>query len=191
MVTRLAFSLLCGLVGLQRLQELRASKHNEARLFESGGHEHAAGHFRCMSALHAGWLAASCAEVWLLDRPFAPSLGLPMAVLFGAGQLLRRSARRALGWRWSVRIVTVPGLPAVSNGPYRYLRHPNYLGVALEIAALPLIHGAWLSAVSFSLANALLLAVRVRHEEAALLRDSDYGARFDTRPRFLPRWEAQ
>ncbi len=191
MVTRVLFSLLCAIVGLQRLRELSASKHNETRLFERGAREHGAGHFRCMSALHASWLGLSCAEVWLLGRPFVPALALPMLALFGAGQLLRQSARRALGGRWSVRIVTLPGVPAVTSGPYRYLRHPNYLGVALEIAALPLVHGAWLSAFSFSLLNALVLAIRVRHEEAALTRDSDYAARFGAKPRFLPRWEAR
>jgi methyltransferase len=168
MVTQALFSVLCGLVAAQRLAELSASQDNEARLLAAGGREHAAGHFPAMRALHAGWLVCACAEVWLLHRPFRPALALAMLALFATGQLLRFSARRALGLRWSVRIITLPGLPLVTSGPYRYARHPNYLGVMLEIASLPLVHGAWLCALVFSLANAFVLAVRIRREEAAL-----------------------
>ncbi len=164
------FSGLCALVAAQRLAELRASHDNERLLFALGGEEHAAAHFGWMRALHAAWLCAGCAEVWLLHRAFAPALGLVAGAAFVGGQLLRYSARRALGFRWCVRIVTLPGIPLVTSGPYRYVRHPNYAGVVLEIAALPLIHGAWLTALVFSLLNALLLAVRVHHEQSALAR---------------------
>jgi methyltransferase len=190
MVTQSLFTLLCVLVAAQRLCELCASRHNEAGLLARGGREHAPRHFAAMRLLHAAWLVSTCAEVWLLNRPFSAALALPMLGLFVLGQSLRQSARRALGPRWSVRIITLPGTPVVTSGPYRYLRHPNYLGVALEIAALPLIHGAWLSALVFSVANALLLAVRIHHEEAALTSDGDYAERFGGRSRFVPRREA-
>ncbi|HVJ18903.1 MAG TPA: isoprenylcysteine carboxylmethyltransferase family protein [Polyangiaceae bacterium] len=172
MVTQALFTALCGLVAAQRLAELDASKQNEERLLARGGREHGAGHFAAMRALHAGWLVSCCAEVWLLERPFTLELALPMLVLFATGQCLRLSARRALSGRWSVRVITLPGVPLVTSGPYRFLRHPNYLGVVLELAALPLVHGAWLTAIVFSLLNALVLAVRIRHEEAALALDS-------------------
>lgn len=167
----MTFWLFAGLllvVALQRLCELRLSSSNERYLRSRGGREHAARHFKVMAALHGAWLVAMLAEVWLLDRRPEPWLLLTCAALFVAGQVLRYAAIYTLGPRWSVRIYTLPGEALVSSGIYRYLRHPNYVGVVLEIAALPLLHSAWLTAVLFSTANALLLRVRVTEEERAL-----------------------
>ncbi|HTP01572.1 MAG TPA: isoprenylcysteine carboxylmethyltransferase family protein [Anaerolineales bacterium] len=75
----------------------------------------------------------------------------------------------SLRWHWTVRVMTIPGLPPVRGGIYRYLRHPNYLGVALEILAVPLLHSAYVTAIIFSLANMLLLTARIRAEDRALL----------------------
>jgi len=170
MVTRGAFTALIAAVALQRLFELERSRCNERRIRAMGGSEHAPGQVAWMKALHTGWLAGSCLEVWL-RRP-APPLGLVGSALaaFVAGQWLRRSAMRALGWRWNVRILTLPRAPLVAGGPYRHLRHPNYVGVALEIAALPLLGGAYWSALLFSVANAALLRARIREEQTALDR---------------------
>jgi len=168
MVTKLAFSALALAVGVERLLELRKSRTNERRMRLRGGAEHVPRQLIWMKGLHTAWLAGSCAEVWLLERRTSPKLAGAAVLAFAAGHSLRRSAMRALGWRWTVRVMTVPKAPLVKHGPYRYLRHPNYLGVAIEIAALPLIHGAYLSAATFSLANALLLRARIREEEAAL-----------------------
>ncbi|HSK74829.1 MAG TPA: isoprenylcysteine carboxylmethyltransferase family protein, partial [Thermoanaerobaculia bacterium] len=88
--------------------------------------------------------------------------------------------------RWTTRIVVLPGVAPVTGGPYRFLRHPNYLAVILEILALPLVHTAWITALVFSLANALLLRVRIRAEEEGLARLSDYEAAFSGRPRLVP-----
>jgi methyltransferase len=186
MVSRLLFTALCGLVAVQRLREVRTSRRNELRLLARGAREHAAGQFAAMRALHAAWIVGSGVEVWLLRRRFSARVALPMLGVFAAGQLLRRSARLALGERWTVRVITLPGCPPVTSGPYRYVRHPNYLGVACEIAALPLMHGAWLSALGFSLANALLLTARVRAEEAALDESGLYARQFAATPRFVP-----
>jgi methyltransferase len=84
------------------------------------------------------------------------------------GQSLRYAAILSLQWRWTVKIMTLPGLPLVRRGIYRYLRHPNYLGVVLEILAVPLLHTAYLTAILFSLANGLLLSVRIKTEDQAL-----------------------
>jgi methyltransferase len=186
MVTQILFASWCGLVAAQRLAELQNSRQNEVRLLARGGREHGRRHFALMRVVHAGWLASAVAEVCWLDRPFVPALAVSMLALFGVGQYLRLSARRALGSRWTVRVITLPGLPAVVSGPYRYVRHPNYLGVTLEIAALPLVHGAWLTALTFSLLDALLLGWRIRQEERALALDSDYDSRFAATPRFVP-----
>jgi methyltransferase len=100
---------------------------------------------------------------------------------------LRYWAVATLGERWNTRVLVVPGEPAVTGGPYRYLRHPNYVAVALEMAALPLVHGAWLTALVWSAASAALLARRIPREEAGLARYADYRARLGDRARFLPR----
>ena len=99
-------------------------------------------------------------------------------------QALRYWAIASLGEYWNTRIIVVPGLPPVTRGPYRFLRHPNYVAVVLELAAVPLIHGAWVTALVFSLGNALLLWVRIRAEETAL--GSAYAQTFADKPRFIP-----
>jgi methyltransferase len=170
----------------QRLLELRLSRSNEERIRHAGGREHAASQTRWMVALHTTWFLATIAEVVGLRRRFLLWLGLPAGLLFLAGQALRYAAIRTLGWRWTIRVMTVPGAPPVTAGPYRLIRHPNYLGVALEVAAVPLIHSAYLTAAGYSLANAWLLRQRIRAEEAALNEDNHYSQQLGRRPRFLP-----
>ncbi|MET0339873.1 MAG: isoprenylcysteine carboxylmethyltransferase family protein [Polyangiales bacterium] len=171
----------------QRMLEVRVSRMNEAELHARGGIEHAAEQMPIMVAVHSGWLIACLAEVWLFDRPFHRALALPMLLVFCAGQALRIAAIRALGVRWTVKVLVVPGETPVSGGIFRYLRHPNYLGVILEIVALPLVHTAWLTAVVFSAANGALLYRRILAEEQALAASSDYDARFADRARLVPR----
>jgi methyltransferase len=113
-------------------------------------------------------LVACVVEVVAADRPFLPWLGWPMLAVVLAAQALRWWCIVTLGNQWNTRVIVVPGLPLVSAGPYRWLRHPNYLAVALEVAALPLVHTAWVTAVLFTSANAAVLSVRIRVEERAL-----------------------
>lgn len=172
------------LLGLERGLELALSRRNAARAFARGGVEAGRGHYRVMVAFHLAFLAACALEPWLAARPFPGALGFAaLAVALGA-QALRYWAILTLGWRWNSRIIVVPGMAPVTGGPYRWVRHPNYVAVALELAAVPLVHGAWLSALVFSLGNALLLRVRIRAEERAL--GELYAAAFAHRPRFLP-----
>jgi methyltransferase len=188
MLTRTLFLLLWTLVVTQRLWEVRLSKKHEALLRAAGAREHAGAQMPWMVLLHALWLVAMPLEVWLLGRPFTFALGIPALFVFALGQSLRMLAIRTLGDRWTVRVVTpTSGEPPVTTGIYRYLRHPNYLGVALEILALPLVHGAYLTAIAFSLLNALLLRARIRAEERALSETSAYAALFAQRPRFVPK----
>ncbi len=168
MVTRVLFTALCAAVALQRLAEVRTSRRNEAILRARGAREHARGQMPWMIALHAGWLLAAPIEVWVADRPFVLLAALVAGALFAIGQLVRRSARRSLGSRWTVRVITLPDEALVDSGPYAVVQHPNYLGVALEIAALPLIHGAWITAVVFAALDALMMAFRIPAEERAL-----------------------
>ena len=100
---------------------------------------------------------------------------------------LRYWAVHTLGERWNARVIVVPGLPALADlGPYRFVRHPNYVAVIAEFLVLPLLHGAWLTALVFSLANGLLLRTRIRVEERALAEHCGYEAALGQRPRFLP-----
>ena len=187
MLTRSIFLLLVLLLGVQRLAELRLSARHERRILTLGGREHAPGQFKVMRWMHTAWFLAMIAEVFGLQRLFHPTQALAASLGFLAGQGLRYAAIRTLGERWTVRVMTLPGAKPVSRGVYRYIRHPNYLGVMLEIVAVPLLHNAYLTAIFFSIANALLLAWRIRTEETALKEQNNYEQVFPSRPRFLPR----
>ena len=171
--TRLLFLSFLAALGVQRLLELRLSRANERRMRQRGGREHAPETYRWIVALHAAWFAAMLLEVFAGRRKFHPRLGVLALSLFATGQALRLTAIHTLGWRWSTRVMTVPG-PAgapVQHGIYRYIRHPNYLGVELEILAAPLVHSAYLTSAVFGVANALLLRDRICREEQALEED--------------------
>ncbi|MDA8230326.1 MAG: isoprenylcysteine carboxylmethyltransferase family protein [Magnetospirillum sp.] len=150
-------------IAAQRLAELAVSRRNTARLLARGAHEVGRGHYPLFVLLHASWLAA-------VARVAASGAAVVAAPLAALGMLMaaRLWVMASLGPYWTTRIITLPGAPLVSRGPYRLCRHPNYCVVAGEIAALPLAFGAWRLALAFSLANALLVAHRVRVETAAL-----------------------
>ncbi len=186
MATTVAFVVCLVALAGQRLFELRESRAHEVDIRRRGGRESAPGHFVVMQLLHVSWFVAMLLEVLVLEAPFHLPLALAALAVVSLGQALRLAARRALGPRWSVRIYTLPGEPVVTSGIYRYLSHPNYLGVTLEIAAVPLLHGAWRTALIWSVANAALLWWRIRQEERALRRDSLFESRLGTQPRFLP-----
>jgi len=187
MLTRWIFLCLLISLGIQRLLELRLSTRNERHILKVGGREHAPGQFTVMSWMHIAWFLAMIAEVFGLQRPFQPVLALTASLAFLAGQTLRYTAIRTLGERWTVRVMTLPGAKPVTQGIYRFIRHPNYLGVILEIGAVPLLHSAYLTAIFFSIANGLLLAWRIRTEETALKEQNNYEQVFARRPRFLPK----
>ena len=163
-----AFTVLVALVGLERLAELVVSKRNAAWSMERGGVETGLGHYPFMVVLHTGLLVGALVEAWV-RRPEVPAaLAWSMTGLVLASQALRWWCITTLGRRWNTRVIIVPGLPPVRSGPYRLLRHPNYVAVVVEGFALPLVHAAWITALVFSVANAFLLRVRIRTEDAAL-----------------------
>ncbi len=168
MVSAILYSVLVGLVAVERLAELVVAKRNLAWSLARGGREAGFGHYPFMVVLHTGLLLGCVLEVWLGGRPFLAALGWPMLVLVVASQALRWWCIRTLGPRWNTRIIVVPGLPLVTGGPYRLIRHPNYVAVIVEGAALPLVHTAWLTALVFSVLNAGLLTLRIRAENTAL-----------------------
>ncbi|MSP49994.1 MAG: hypothetical protein EXQ95_11810 [Alphaproteobacteria bacterium] len=151
------------LVALQRLAELVWSRRNERRLRQAGAIEIGRGHYPLLVALHAGWLAAML--LWVpAEREPDPFL---LTAYLGI-QGLRLWTMASLGRFWTTRILTLPNAPLVRRGPYRWLHHPNYLVVTMEVALLPLAFGAVTIALIFSAANLILLSVRIRAEDAAL-----------------------
>jgi methyltransferase len=155
-------------VGVERVAELVVSERNRRWSLSRGGVETGAGHYPPMVLLHAGLLVGAVVEVIAADRPFYGWLAWPMLALALGAQGLRWWCIGTLGHQWCTRVVVIPGLSPVSRGPYRWLRHPNYLAVVVEGFALPLVHTAWVTALVFTGANAVLLRVRIRTEEQAL-----------------------
>jgi methyltransferase len=162
------YYLLIFTVGLERLLELIVSKRNAQWAFAHGGREFGRTHYPVMVALHIALLVGCIVEVWALHRPFIPALGWPMLAVVALSQMLRWWCVTTLGRRWNTLVIVLPDAPLVRRGPYRWLHHPNYVAVVAEGLALPLVHTAWLTAIGFTLANAVLLTVRIRVENAAL-----------------------
>ncbi len=162
------YSVFIGATAIERLVEVRLSNKHAAWSFEQGGMEFGKGHYPFMVILHTGFLFACVGEAWLLERHFDPLFGglfLAVALLC---QFLRWWYIQTLGKQWNTRVILVPGGRRVQEGPYRLFKHPNYMVVALEGLALPLIHNAWVTALSFTLLNAGLMWVRISCEEQAL-----------------------
>lgn len=154
------------LVALERVAELVVSLRNAKWSFARGGVESGRGHYPFMVALHTLLLAACMVEA--LHRPFIPALGWTMFAVVLLSQGLRWWCISVLGHQWNTRVIVVPGLTLVARGPYRWIRHPNYVAVVAEGIALPLVHTAWVTALVFTVLNIPLLAVRIRAEETAL-----------------------
>lgn len=149
-------------VTLQRLAELVIARSNTMRLKERGGAEHAPGHYPFMVMLHGSWLVGLW---WFAAGQTIQPVWLALFFVMQAGRVW---VLATLGRRWTTRIITVPGEVLVSKGPYRFVSHPNYVIVVIEIAALPMAFGLHLFAAVFSLLNALILIVRIRAENSAL-----------------------
>lgn len=168
MTGQVLYTLLITAVALERLAELVVAKRHARWALERGGVEYGRRHYPPMVVLHSGLLIGCLVEVYVAERPFIPVLGWPMLALVVASQALRWWCITTLGQQWNTRVIVVPGLPLVRHGPYAWLRHPNYLAVAVEVVALPLVHTAWVTALVASLANAVVLSVRINVEERAL-----------------------
>ena len=168
MILYLVFILL---TGGERLAEVIVSTRNAKWAFARGGVESGRSHFPWMVALHFGLVLGALAEVVLLNRPFLPALGWPMLAIALLCQAGRWWIIGTLGHQWNTRVIVVPGLGRIGRGPYRFawLRHPNYVIVAIEGIALPLVYTAWITALAFTVLNAiLLLGFRIPTENRAL-----------------------
>jgi len=176
--SRILYLILIGVVIVERLVELAISNRNIRKLKSRGALEVGRGHYPAMVVMHTFFLASAPLEVWLLDRPFLPPLAISMLVVLVAAMSLRYWVIATLRERWTTRIICLPGSPLIASGPYRYLRHPNYLAVVAETFSLPMVHTAWMTAILFSICNALVLRARIRVEDRALWRHSAF---FDDR----------
>ena len=186
MLTKYIFTSIVIAVIVQRVFEVRLSDRHKNEILQKGGREHGDNLLSAVKVLQVSWWIAMIAEVYYFDRPFVNVIAAIALVATIAGQVLRYFSMQALQWRWTLPIMTVPDLPVIQTGVYRYLKHPNWLGVILEIAFLPLIHSAYLTAIAFSIGNAWLMSRRIITEEQALAKNSNYGAVFANKPRFIP-----
>lgn len=173
-------------VGAGRLIEMRLSRRHQRALGQRGVAVAREPGFLWMVALHAGVLAACATEVIALRRPFVPAVGIPALALFVLGNLLRWWVIATLGAHWNVRVMGSLALGVVTGGPFRWVRHPNYVAVFVELAALPLVNGAWLTALIGSALHLLILRRRIALEESILLADPRYRDAMGGKPRFIP-----
>jgi methyltransferase len=184
----IAYLALLALVGLGRLLELRISRRNQGNLEKQGVRKIPEPHFRWMVFTHAAVLACSAAEVLLLHRPLIPSLAISMTALFIFANMLRWWVIRTLAGHWNVEVMASSRVGVVTSGPYRWIRHPNYVAVVIELFSLPMIHTAWITALAGTLTDLEILRRRLRVEEGVLLADPVYRAAMGDKPRFLPRF---
>ncbi len=182
-IVYIAFVAIAALIALA--ERVYASR-NERRLLRDGAVEVAPRVFRLMAPIYTLIFPAAVLECLALERRPAPVVTAALMALFALSKLLKLWAVLHLGGLWTMRVVLPRPLRVVTGGPYRFVRHPNYVAVAGEVLALPLAGGAWLTALLGGVLFGLLLRARVRSEEAALLASPEYAATMAAKPRFVP-----
>jgi methyltransferase len=187
MAMTFAYLFLLVLVGIGRLAELGISRRNQRQLEEQGVRKIPEPHFRWMVLLHGGVLVCAGAEVLILHRPLILALAIPMAALFLLANLLRWWVIRTLAGHWNVEVMESSRVGVVTSGPYRWVRHPNYVAVVVEIFSLPMIHTAWITAIVGTLGDLEILRRRIRVEDGILMSNPAYRLAMGGKPRFLPR----
>lgn len=181
------FLLLLVAVGACRLIEMRVSRRHQRALQARGIRRVDEPRFGLMVALHTGILVGAALEVVLLRRALIPWLAGPAVALVALANLLRFWVIATMGPHWNVQVMGSTRLGVVTSGPFRFIRHPNYVAVFVELTALPLVHTAWVTAVVGAALHALVLRRRIALEERVLLADPAYRAAMGGKPRFLPR----
>jgi len=187
MAMRVAYLWLLVFVAIGRLAELKISRRNQRRLENQGVRKIPERHFRWMVLLHAGVIVCAGAEVLILHRPFILALAIPMAALFVLANLLRWWVIRTLAGHWNVEVMESSRVGVVCTGPYRWVRHPNYVAVVMEIFSLPMIHTAWITAIAGTLGDLEILRRRIKVEDGFLMSNPDYRLAMGDKPRFIPR----
>lgn len=167
------FYTILSIVILQRLLELVIAKRNEKNMRAKGAYEVGASHYPLMILLHVSFFASLLIEVFFYKLTPSPLFFL-FLVMFLSVQGLRIWCLTSLGSFWNTKIIILPGATVVSKGPYKYLRHPNYLVVSIEITLLPLMFQAYFTAICFTILNAIMLSIRIPTEERALKEATNY-----------------
>ena len=184
MISLRTYLIILALLIVERIFELDRARRNARKAFAHGAIEVGQVHYRVMVMLHTLFIASCAVEAVFFPHAFAPIVAW---IALGAelfAQALRYWAVTTLGDRWNTRIIVSPDRAPVTGGPYRFMRHPNYLAVVIEFAAVPMIGGAIFTAIAFSIGNALILAVRIPAEERAM--GTRYADALGARRRFLP-----
>jgi methyltransferase len=179
------YLIILGALAAERIAELIISARNARWALARGASQAGLGHYPVMAAFHALFIVSCGAEALIFRRSFPGILGWLALGGALAAQALRYWAVATLGRRWNTRIIVLPGVAPVTGGPYRLVRHPNYVAVVMEMVCVPMIYGCWLTAIVFSAGNALLLRVRIQAEERAL--GETYLKTFAIVPRLIPR----
>jgi methyltransferase len=187
MAMTLAYLALLALVAIGRLLELRVSQRNQRELAKQGVQKIHEPHFRWMVLLHAGILGGAALEVLLLRRPLVAALAISMGALFVFANILRWWVIRTLAGYWNVQVMASPSAGVVTSGPYRWVRHPNYVAVVAELFALPMMHTAWITALVGTAIHLEILRRRVSVEDGVLMANPTYRAGMGLKPRFLPK----
>lgn len=182
----IAYLALLFVVALLRLYELQISRRHQRELIARGASKVIDPRFRWMVLLHAGVLLGAALEVVFLHRPFYPLFAAICFAIFLATNVVRWWVIRTLGDHWNVRVMNSTGMGVITTGPFRYVRHPNYAAVFVEMLVLPLIHCAWITAIVGSAAHVLVLSQRLSTEERVLFSDARYREAMSGKPRFLP-----
>lgn len=168
MIGHIAFTILIILVSGERILELIISKRNLRWSFDQGGIEYGRSHYKYMVAIHVGLLGGCLIEVWSARPEFNPLLSWTMFTLAMGSQALRWWCISTLGKQWNTLVVIIPGLTAVTSGPYKWFKHPNYVAVVIEGIALPMVGFAWRTALIFTFLNIFVLSARLKVENRAL-----------------------
>ena len=171
------FTIVLTIVIIQRLVELIVAKRNEKWMRSQGAFEAGAVHYPFMVAMHMAFFASLIIEVIVLDQTLSP-FWIPLLCIFLLAQVLRLWCLMSLGKFWNTKIIILPGADVIRKGPYKFIRHPNYLIVTTELLILPLLFGAYFTAIVFSLLNLWMLSVRIPAEEKALKEATNYEEQF-------------
>ena len=173
-------------VALLRIYELQISRRHQREMVAHGASRVMDPVFVLWSLLHTGVLLGAALEVVFLHRPFYPVLAAICFVIFLAANVVRWWVIRTLGEHWNVEVMNSTSMGVITSGPFRYVRHPNYAAVFVEMLVLPLIHSAWITAAVGSAAHILVLSRRINTEERVLFSDAHYREAMYGKPRFLP-----
>jgi methyltransferase len=179
------FFLFIAFIILQRLTELAIARKNEKWMKSHGALEFGSGHYPAMVMIHSAFILSMFAEVVFFHRELSAYWPV-LLVLFVLTQLMRIWALMSLGPYWNTKIIVLPSAKIVKKGPYRFIKHPNYVIVALELIIIPLMFNAYWTAAIFTILNIVILSVRIPAEEKALAQLTQYESEFRENGRFIP-----